>query len=52
MTPDNNRHHIVNTDQFTLVELRVFSFCLVEVTIGNPLPIVNPPPVWLRIFVS
>jgi hypothetical protein len=27
------------------VELLVLSFCLVEVTMGNPLPIDNPPPV-------
>ncbi len=32
------------------VELRVFNFCLVEMTMGNPRPIVNPPPVWLRIL--
>jgi hypothetical protein len=31
------------------VELRVFSFCLVEVTMGNPRPIVRPPPVCPRI---
>ncbi len=32
------------------VDLLVFNFCLVELTIGNPLPIVNPPPVWLCIL--
>ena len=32
------------------VELCVFNFCLVELTIGNPLPIVNPPLVWLHIL--
>ncbi len=32
------------------VELLVFSFCLVEAEIGNPLPMVRPPPVWPRIF--
>jgi hypothetical protein len=31
------------------VELRVFSFCLVEVTMRNPRPIVRPPPVCPRI---
>jgi hypothetical protein len=32
------------------VELLVFSFCLVDVEIGKPLPIVKPPPVCPRIF--
>jgi hypothetical protein len=32
------------------VELHVFNFCLVEILIGKPLPIVNTPPVWLRIL--
>ena len=32
------------------VDLRIFSFCLVEETMGNPQPRVNPPPVWPRIF--
>jgi hypothetical protein len=31
-------------------ELRVFYFCLVELLMGKPLPIVNTPPVWLRIL--
>ena len=32
------------------VELRVFSFCLVELTIGNPLPKDSPPPECPRMF--
>ena len=28
------------------VELQMFSFCLVEVTIENPPPMENPPPIW------
>jgi hypothetical protein len=32
------------------VELFVFNFCFHEATMGNPRPIVNPPPVWPRMF--
>ena len=32
------------------VELLVFSFCLVDITVGNPLPSDSPPPVWPRMF--
>ncbi len=32
------------------VELFVFNFCFHEATMGNPQPIVNPPPVWQCMF--
>ncbi len=32
------------------VELLVFSFCFMELMIGNPVPIVKPPPVCPRMF--
>ncbi len=32
------------------VELFVFNFCFHEATMGNPWPIVNPPPVWPHMF--
>ena len=49
--PKNNRHELVGSNEFGFsIELRVLSFCLVEVLMGIPFPIDMQPPVWPRML--